>query len=98
MTVADRIRHILTRELSPTRLEVIDDSARHQGHAGADPAGESHFSATIVSDHFAGQSRVARHRLVYGLLSAEMATRIHALQLRTLTPAEETAAGASSSS
>ena len=95
MTVANRIHQILTRELAPTRLEVVDDSARHQGHAGADPAGETHFSVTIVSDHFSGQPRIARHRLVYDLLSTEMETRIHALQLRTLSPAEETNGGVS---
>ncbi len=89
MTVADSIRAKLTRNLSPTRLEIDDDSERHRGHAGADPEGESHFTVTVVSEHFAGLAKVARHRLVYSLLSEELATRVHALQLKTLAPSED---------
>ena len=89
MTVADSIRAKLTQGLNPSRLEIVDDSGRHQGHAGAHPEGESHFSVTVVAEGFAGLARLARHRMVHTLLAEELATRIHALQLRTLAPSEE---------
>ena len=86
--VADTIRSKLTDALKPARLDIVDDSHRHAGHAGARPEGESHFTVTIVSAAFAGQSRVARQRAVYGLLAAELKSDIHALSLTTLTPEE----------
>ena len=89
MTVTDSIRDKLTRALTPTRLEVIDDSERHRGHAGANPEGESHFSLIVVSPSFEGLPKVARHRMVYELLSEELATRVHALGLKTLAPSED---------
>ena len=89
MTYADRIRTKLTDALQPAELQIVDDSAKHQGHAGHDPRGETHFSVTVVSEQFAGKSRVERQRLVYGLLAAEMSERVHALALRTITPAEK---------
>ena len=61
----------------------------HAGHAGARPEGETHFSVTIVSAAFIGQSRVARQRLVYQTLADELATRVHALSLTTLAPDED---------
>lgn len=88
MSVADTIRRKLTERFSPTRLEVEDQSHRHVGHEGARPGGETHFAVTIVSSAFAEQSRVARQRLVYQALSEELATRVHALSLTTLTPDE----------
>lgn len=88
MEVANRIRAKLTEALSPADLHVVDDSASHVGHAGHDGRGESHFSVVVVSDAFDGLTRVERQRLVYGLLSEELADRVHALSLRTLTPAE----------
>ena len=86
--VADSIRRKLTAALSPTRLDIVDDSHRHAGHAGARSEGESHFTVTIVAAAFAGQSRVARQRTVYGLLAAELKSDIHALSLVTQTPEE----------
>lgn len=88
MPVRDDIEAKLTAALSPERLEVIDDSARHAGHAGANPAGESHFKVVVVSAAFEGQSRVQRQRMVYDALAQELAGPIHALELKTLTPAE----------
>lgn len=88
MEYADRIRRKLTEALAPEQLDVVDESGRHAGHAGARPEGETHFHVTIVSAAFAGRSRVERQRLVYGLLAEEMAERIHALGLTTLTPDE----------
>jgi BolA protein len=86
----DRRGHIearLREELAARHVDVVDESHRHAGHAGA-ASGGGHFRATIVSDRFEGLSRVARQRLVYGVLAAEMESEIHALALRTLTPAE----------
>ena len=89
MQVATRIRDKLTRELDPTRLELVDDSASHLGHAGHDGRGESHFNLVVVSSAFEGLSRVERQRRVYGILAEELADRVHALSLCTLTPAED---------
>lgn len=93
MEIADRIRRKLTGALAPSRLEIVDDSHRHAGHAGHDPRGESHFSVTIVSGGFAGKSRIERQRLVYALLAEELAERVHALALTTLTPEEAASRG-----
>jgi BolA protein len=90
MSVADTIRQKLTRQLAPIRLDIVDESHRHAGHAGARPEGETHFAVTIVSAAFAGHSRVARQRLIYQTLAEELATRVHALSLTTLTPDEAT--------
>jgi BolA protein len=89
MPVADRIEAKLRTALAPTRLTVTDDSARHAGHAGARPGGETHFSVEIVSAQFAGKTRVARHKLIYDLLAAEIAGGVHALALKTLAPEED---------
>ena len=63
--VAERLRDKLQQGFEPEQLEITDDSARHAGHRGASPEGESHFSVTIVSPAFAGLSRVERQRRVY---------------------------------
>lgn len=89
MTVADTIAKKLTDRFAPARLDIVDDSARHAGHAGARPGGETHFTVTVVSAAFAGLGRVARQRLVYETLAAELTGGVHALALRTLTPDEE---------
>ena len=89
MRVAQAIENKLSKELTPARLEIENDSARHHGHAGARPEGESHFNVTVVSAKFEGMSRIERQRLVYRLLAEEMKTDIHALALTTLTPAED---------
>jgi len=89
MSVADTIRAKLIERFTPVRLEISDESHRHAGHAGARPEGETHFSVTIVSATFFGQSRVVRQRLVYQTLAAELATRVHALSLTTLAPEED---------
>jgi BolA family transcriptional regulator, general stress-responsive regulator len=89
MPVADTIRLKLTGRFAPTRLDIVDESHQHAGHAGARPDGETHFAVTIVSAAFAGLSRVARQRLVYEALAEELSTRVHALSLTTLTPGED---------
>ena len=88
MTVAETMRRKLGDRLAPSRLEIVDESHRHAGHAGARPEGETHFAVTIVSDAFVGLNRVARQRLVYQVLAEELATRVHALSLTTLAPGE----------
>jgi BolA protein len=90
MSIADTIRRKLTEQFAPTRIEVEDQSHRHVGHEGARPGGETHFAVTIVSAAFAGQSRVARQRLVYDTLAQELAADVHALSLTTLAPDEDT--------
>lgn len=95
MTVAETMGKKLTERFAPTRLEIIDDSARHAGHAGhpggAGQSGETHFTVTVVSDVFSGLGRVARQRLVYEALAAELQGGVHALALTTLAPGEERA-------
>ncbi|HWD50197.1 MAG TPA: BolA family protein [Rhizomicrobium sp.] len=89
MTMAQTIHGKLTAAFAPKELIVDDDSAKHAGHSGARPGGETHFSVRIVSESFEGASRVERQRRVYAALSAEFKPDgIHALALVTLTPAE----------
>jgi BolA family transcriptional regulator, general stress-responsive regulator len=78
----------LTSAFRPSRLEVHDDSDRHQGHAGARPGGESHFNVTIQAEAFRGQPKVARQRMVYRALSEELAGPVHALSVKALAPGE----------
>lgn len=88
MTVQDTLRAKLTAALKPTLLEIVDELHLHAGHAGARAEGETHFRVAIVSDAFAGKSRVARQRLVYQIVAEELRTRVHALALATRTPEE----------
>lgn len=86
--VAAEMRRRLDSALSPTRLELVDDSEKHRGHGGYNPAGESHFSLVIESAAFAGQSRLQRQRMVYAALGELMDARVHALQIRAQAPGE----------
>lgn len=88
MKIAEMIEERLRTALSPEILEVKDESHLHAGHAGAREGGESHFRLLIVSSGFEGLSRVARQRAVNDLLKDALKERIHALAMRTLTPAE----------
>ncbi|MGF1611528.1 MAG: BolA family protein [Kiloniellales bacterium] len=88
MTMAERIERKLTAAFAPAQLEIRDDSHKHAGHGGWREGGETHFHVTIVSEAFAGQSRGARQRAIYAALADELAERVHALQLATLTPEE----------
>lgn len=75
----------LAEVLQPTQLEVIDESAAHAGHAGANAEGYgSHFRVRIASPLFEGKSRVARHRLVYDALHDFVARGLHALAIEVL--------------
>jgi BolA family transcriptional regulator, general stress-responsive regulator len=88
MTVCDTIRRKLSEAFAPSELTVTDDSARHEGHAGARPGGETHFTVKIVSPAFAGLARVERQRRVYAVLGDELKSQVHALALTTLAPNE----------
>ncbi len=88
MTVADTIREKLIAAFTPVDLVIEDESARHAGHSGARPSGETHFQVRIVSAAFEGLSRVERQRRVYAVLADEMRGPVHALALPTLTPGE----------
>jgi BolA protein len=74
--------------LQPTRVELVDDSEKHRGHGGYNPAGESHFTLTIESTLFAGKSRVERQRMVHSALGELVGERVHALSIRTKAPGE----------
>jgi BolA protein len=86
--VSERIQAKLAAAFAPTRLDVVDDSDRHHGHAGHREGGESHFNVTIQAQAFAGQSRVARQRLVHQALAEELAGPVHALSIVALAPGE----------
>jgi BolA protein len=87
VTVAAEIRRRLGT-LAPTRLELLDESAQHAGHAGAAPGGNTHWKLTIVSAAFAGTSTVARHRMIYQALGELMQSPIHALSITARAPGE----------
>jgi len=83
----ERIRQALEQAFQPSHLEVVDDSHRHAGHAGARD-GRGHFDVTIVSPAFAGLAPLARHRAVYAALGEMMTTDIHALSIHASGPGE----------
>jgi BolA protein len=92
MRVADAIHDKLTATFAPLSLEVVDESARHSGHAGATrddgTHGETHFHVRLVSAAFDGVSRVERQRRIHAALAEELNGPVHALSLKALTPAE----------
>jgi BolA protein len=90
MTTTDRIRTKLQAALQPQRLAIYNDSHLHAGHhPGAQRGEETHFRVEVVAAAFAGESRVARQRRVYGILAEELADSVHALQVSALTPDED---------
>ena len=88
----ERMRALLDAAFAPRWMEVVDDSHRHVGHAGARD-GRGHFSVDVVSERFEGLAPLARHRAVYAALGDMMATDIHALSIAAATPAERAAKG-----
>jgi BolA protein len=84
----DRIREKLAHGLQPLRLDVVNESGHHAGHAGDDGSGESHFRVMIVSSEFSGKNKIERQRIVYGLLAEEISHSIHALSIKAMTPEE----------
>ncbi|MBF9047490.1 BolA/IbaG family iron-sulfur metabolism protein [Rhodobacterales bacterium LSUCC0031] len=82
MTRGEKIKSKLDAAFAPHRLEVIDESEGHRGHAGYQEGGESHFRVLIASAHFAGMARIARHRAVHAAIGPELMAEIHALALQ----------------
>jgi BolA family transcriptional regulator, general stress-responsive regulator len=86
--VAAEMLRRLNSALSPTRIELVDDSEQHRGHGGYNTAGESHFTLRIQSAAFSGKNRVARQRMIYAALGDLMAERVHALSIKATAPGE----------
>ena len=85
--VGQRISTKLGQAFRPVRLEVIDESHQHHGHAGARPDGESHFRVRIVAEAFRAKSRIEQHRMVNAALAEELKERVHALAIEAAAPA-----------
>lgn len=88
MSAEARMREKLMLGLEPSRLDIINESELHAGHRSSPGTGESHFRILVVSNAFAGKSRVDRHRMVNEILADELKGRIHALALKTFAPGE----------
>ena len=84
MNTAARIKAALTQGLSPSALEVMDESDQHAGHGGAREGGETHYRVRIAANAFEGKTRVACHRMVNSLLAAELAGGVHALAIEVV--------------
>jgi BolA protein len=88
MSVQQEMKQVLEDTFAPTRLQVINDSAKHSGHSGDDGSGESHFTIVIESAAFAGQSRLNRQRMVNKSLGDIPGNRVHALAIKAKAPGE----------
>ncbi|MCF8477176.1 MAG: BolA family transcriptional regulator [Pseudolabrys sp.] len=88
MQTADVISKKLTEAFVPQSLNVVDESHRHEGHAGHRPGGQTHFRVYIVSEAFTGKTRVDRHRMINQILSDELAAGVHALAIHASAPGE----------
>lgn len=88
MSVEAAIREKLIQVLQPTRLDVVNESHLHAGHRTSPGTGESHFRVLVVSQAFAGKSRIERHRLINDTLAAELKDKVHALAIKAYAPDE----------
>jgi stress-induced morphogen len=88
MRVEERITRKLQQAFAPETLEVVNDSHRHAGHASSPETGESHFIIKVVSQSFAGKTRLERHRMVNEVLADELGGKVHALAITALAPEE----------
>jgi BolA family transcriptional regulator, general stress-responsive regulator len=86
--IGERIAQKLKAAFSPSQLDVVDESHKHAGHAGARPGGETHFQVRIVAGAFQGKSLLHRHRLVNETLAEELAGPVHALSIPALSISE----------
>lgn len=86
MSVAEEMHALLTEAFAPTRLAIINDSARHAGHMGDDGSGESHFTVEIEAAAFAPMNRLARQRAVIAALGDIVGQRVHAVAIRASVP------------
>jgi BolA protein len=89
VSVKAKIEKKLTEAFQPDKLEIVDESDLHVGHAGHRPGGETHFRIRVVSKAFVGKNRVHRHRMVNSVLAEELAGPIHALAIHSSAPGEE---------
>ncbi|MBX6424472.1 MAG: BolA family transcriptional regulator [Variibacter sp.] len=89
MRTIDIITEKLKKAFAPESLDVVDESHRHEGHAGHRPGGETHFRVYIVAEAFRGKSRLERHRLINTALAAELAGGVHALAIHAAAPGEK---------
>lgn len=89
MRTADLITQKLTEAFAPQSLEVVDESHRHEGHAGHRPGGQTHYRVYIVSDAFKGKTRIERHRMINQSLAAELMGGVHALAIHASAPGED---------
>lgn len=87
--VGQEIETRIRAGLAPERLVIVNDSARHRGHAGDNGSGESHFTIAVTSAAFAGQSRLARQRMIHAALGDLLRERVHALAIRARAPDED---------
>ena len=88
MGTRDLITEKLTKAFAPARLDVVDESHQHAGHAGHRPGGETHFRVTIVAEAFRGKSRLERHRMVNETLAGELEGGVHALTIHASAPGD----------
>ncbi len=88
MTVRETMMQKLTAALAPAEIEIFDESARHAGHSGARPGGETHFRVHVTAATFSGKPRAERQRLVHRLLAEELQGGVHALSLQLRAPDE----------
>ena len=84
--VQQEMERLLNDAFSPTRLEIVNDSASHSGHAGDDGSGESHFTVVIEAPAFAGKNRLERQRMVNRALGDIPGERVHALSIQASAP------------
>jgi len=89
VSIRERIEEKLRKNLQPEYMELKNISHLHAGHAGHDGTGDSHFRLTVVSQKFAGLSRIERHRMIYNFLDDEFKDSLHALSINAHTPGEE---------
>ncbi len=87
-TIADEMHALLAQAFAPTRLAIINDSAKHHGHSGDDGSGESHFTIEIEATAFAAMNRLARQRAVIAALGDIVGERVHAVAIKASVPAQ----------
>ena len=88
MSVEASIHEKLVQALQSTRLDVVNESHLHAGHRTSPGTGESHFRVLVVSQAFAGKSRIERHRMINDTLAAELKAKVHALAIKAYAPSE----------
>ncbi len=88
MSVAEEMHRLLTEAFAPTRLAIVNDSAKHSGHMGDDGSGESHFTVEIEAEAFRSMNRLARQRAVIAALGDIVGQRVHAVAIKAGVPGE----------